>query len=176
MSFAASLSGLTAASRAIDVIGNNIANSQTIGFKSSSVRFADVLAASADGEPSSGAASAGVSAEIINQKFDQGVALQSENPIDMAITGPGFFRLNNGGAITYTRDGQFRLSYDTGTSGQFALVNRNGLNVTGYAADYGTDPQGVIVTTAAPQDILIDPVMPAAATSRVLVGASLDEK
>ena len=176
MSFAASLSGLTAASRAIDVIGNNIANSQTIGFKSSSARFADVLAASATGDASSGAASAGVSAEIINQKFDQGVALQSDNPIDMAITGPGFFRMNNGGAITYTRDGQFQLSYDTGTSGQFALVNRGGLNVTGYAANYATDPQGVIVTTAAPQDILIDPVMPAAATSRVLVGASLDAK
>ena len=174
MSFASSVSGLTAASKAIDVIGNNIANSQTIGFKSSQARFADVLAAAASGEPSAGAASAGVSADIINQKFDQGVVLQSDNPLDMAITGPGFFRLNKGGAITYSRDGQFLLTYDASTANQFALINRGGLNVTGYAATYGTDPQGVIATTAAPQNILIDPVMPAAATSRVSVGVSLD--
>jgi flagellar hook protein FlgE len=174
MSFASSLSGLNAASRAIDVIGNNIANSQTIGFKSSKVRFASVLAASAAGAPSSGAASAGVSAEIINQKFDQGVALQSDNSLDMAITGPGFFRLSNGGAITYTRDGQFQLNYEPGTLTQRVLVNRAGLNVTGYAAEYSTDPQGVIVRSATPQNILIDPVMPALATSVVSVGASLD--
>ena len=176
MSFASSLSGLNAASTAIDVIGNNIANSQTIGFKSSKARFADVLAAAASGDPSAGAASGGVSADILNQKFDQGVALQSDNPLDMAITGPGFFRLNRGGEITYTRDGQFQLTYDASTPNQRAVVNRSGLNVTGYAADYSADPQGVIATTSAPQNIFIDPVMPAAATSRVSVGANLDAR
>lgn len=174
MSFASSVSGLTAASKAIDVIGNNIANSQTIGFKSSQARFADVLATAASGDPSSGAASGGVSADIINQKFEQGVALQSDNPLDMAITGPGFFRLSRGGEITYTRDGQFQLDYDSSTPNQRAVVNRSGLNVTGYRADYSTDPQGTIATTSAPQNILIDPVMPAAATGRVSVGANLD--
>jgi flagellar hook protein FlgE len=174
MSFASSLSGLNAASKAIDVIGNNIANSQTIGFKSSKASFADVLAASAAGEPSSGAASAGVSVDIINQRFDQGVTQQSDNSLDMAIIGPGFFRLSDGGAISYTRDGQFQLSYESGTLTQRVLVNRAGLNVTGYAADYSTDPRGVIVRSATPQNILIDPVMPAVATSMVSVGASLD--
>ena len=106
MSFGASLSGLNAASKAIDVIGNNIANAQTIGFKNSKLRFADVMAASAPGGSSRVTSSAGVSTNIINQHFDQGGVMNSDNPLDIAITGPGFFRLNRGGEITYSRDGQ----------------------------------------------------------------------
>lgn len=176
MSFAASLSGLNAASKAIDIIGNNIANSQTIGFKHSQLRFADVVASSLPGGSSGGASSVGVSASIINQHFDQGGVLNSDNPLDMAITGPGFFRLNRGGEITYSRDGQFQLAYDPSVPSQRALVSRDGLGVTGYAADYSTDPQGVIATGAAPTDIFIDPLMPAAATSAVSAGVSLDAR
>jgi flagellar hook protein FlgE len=176
MSFAASLSGLNAASKAIDIIGNNIANSQTIGFKHSQLRFADVVASSLPGGSSGGASSAGVGTGIINQHFDQGGILSSDNTLDMAITGPGFFRLNRGGEITYSRDGQFQLAYDPSVLSQRALVNREGLSVTGYAADYSTDPQGVIATGVAPTDIFIDPLMPAAATSAVSAGISLDAR
>jgi flagellar hook protein FlgE len=175
MTFALSLSGLDGASKAIDVIGNNIANSQTIGFKTSKPRFADVYAASVAGA-ASGDLSAGVSTAVINQQFTQGNVMQSDNPLDMAINGTGFFRLNNGGAITYTRDGEFQLAYDASSATTRVLVNRTGLNVTGYPADYSTDPKGVIVTTSAPQNISIDPVMPAAVTSKVLVGATLDAR
>lgn len=173
MSLAASLSGLTAASTAIDIIGNNISNSDTIGFKTSKARFADVLAASLPGGPPASAASAGVSVNVTIQP-GQGTVAQSDNPLDMAITGKGFFRLNKGGEITYTRDGQFQLAYDPKVPDRRFLVNQTGRNVTGYLATYTTNPQGVIVTGSAPQDISIDPFMPAVATSQVSVGATLD--
>jgi flagellar hook protein FlgE len=176
MSFALSLSGLNGASRAIDIIGNNIANSQTVGFKTSKARFADVYASSVSGGPAEGAPNAGVSTAIINQQLTQGALIQSDDPLDMAITGPGFFRLNNGGEITYSRDGQFQLDYDNATSDQRILVNNSGLNVTGYLAEYTTDPQGVIASSSAPVDIVIDAVMPALATGTVSVGATLDAR
>ncbi|MCX7166893.1 MAG: flagellar hook protein FlgE [Rhodocyclales bacterium] len=163
MPFSLSFSGLDSASRAIDVIGNNIANAQTIGFKTSKARFAD-------------SSSGGASAAIINQQFTQGSPTQSDNPLDMAITGLGFFRLDNRGAITYSRDGQFQLSYDDNTPDKRALVNRTGLNVTGYLAEYSADPKGVIVTSSAPQNITVNPFMPAMATGKVLLGATLDAR
>lgn len=176
MSIAASMSGLTSAARAIDIIGNNIANAQTVGFKTSKAQFANVLAATTAGGPSDSGSSAGVSAAIINQRFSQGSLALSSNPLDMAIGGLGFFRLDNAGEISYTRDGQFRMAFDAGQPDMRVLVNRSGFGVTGYSAEYTTDPQGVIVTTAAPQRILIDPVMPALATSSVKLGATLDAR
>lgn len=176
MSFATSLSGLNGAAKAIDIIGNNIANSQTIGFKHSQARFADLLASSSSGGMSNLKAGTGVGADVINQHFDQGTLIQSDNPLDVAITGLGFFRLNKGGEITYSRDGQFQLTYDASNPDQRALVNQSGLNVTGFAAEFTTDPRGVIVASAAPGNIFIDPEMPAAATSRVSAGVTLDAR
>ena len=175
MGFAASLSGLTGASTAIDIIGNNISNLQTVGFKTSKARFADVLAASLPGGPPADMASAGVSVTVIRQN-EQGTFAQSDNPLDMAITGLGFFRLNKAGEITYSRDGRFQLSYEASSPNTRFLVNQTGRNVTGYLATYTSDPQGVIVTTGAPQDITIDPLMPAAATRRVSLNLGLDSR
>lgn len=175
MAFGASLSGLTGASTAIDIIGNNIANLQTVGFKTSKARFADVLAASLPGAPEADLGSAGVSVTVIRRN-EQGNLSQSDNPLDMAISGMGFFRLNKGGEITYTRDGRFQLAYDANSPDTRVLVNPTGSNVTGYLATYDTDPQGEIVTTAAPQDISIDLVMPASATSQVSLAVSLDAR
>lgn len=175
MGFAASLSGLNGASQAIDIIGNNIANSQTIGFKTSKGRFADVLAASLPGGPPASAASAGVSVSVV-VNGTQGNLAQSDNPLDMAINGMGFFRLNKDGNIVYTRDGQFQLAYDANNASRRFLVNGSGYGVTGYLADYAADPQGVIVTSVAPQSISIDPIMPAASTGKVSLGATLDAR
>jgi len=175
MGFAASLSGLTGAATAIDIIGNNISNLQTVGFKTSKARFADVLAASLPGGPSADVASAGVSVTIIRQS-DQGTFAGSDNPLDMAITGQGFFRFNRGGEITYSRDGRFQLAYDDSNPNTRFLVNQTGRNVTGYLATYATSPQGVIVAGSEPVDITIDPVMPASPTSQVFVGANLDSR
>jgi flagellar hook protein FlgE len=164
MNFSVSLSGLSGAATALDVIGDNIANAQTIGFKSSKTRFADLLA------------NAGANAKDINPQFTQGAMEQSGNPLDMAINGSGFFRFNNGGAISYSRDGEFQLAYGASTSDKRALVNSAGLHVTGYPADYTTDPQGVIMTSSLPGDVYIDPFMPALATTKVSLGVNLDAR
>ena len=176
MGFALSLSGLNGASRAIDVIGNNIANSQTVGFKSSKARFADVLAAAVPGDLPSVQVGSGVSTAIVRQQMTEGTLSVSDNPLDMAITGLGFFRLNTGGEITYSRDGQFRLVYDATTPNKLLLVNRTGANVTGYPATYSTDPLGTIDTAALPQNVAIDTTMPAAATTTVTLSANLDSR
>lgn len=161
MSLATSLSGLTAASAAIDIIGNNISNLQTVGFKTSKARFVDVMG--------------GVTATVVRQE-DQGVLAQSENPLDMSVTGLGFFRLDKAGEITYTRDGRFQMGFDTSTPNLRYLVNNQGRNVTGYLAAYTTDPLGSIVATGEPTDISFEATMPAAATGNVSVTANLDAR
>ena len=171
--FAASLSGLTAASTAIDIVGNNISNLQTVGFKTSKARFADVLAAAVPGGPPASVASAGVTTTIIRQN-DQGTIVESDNPLNMGISGLGFFRLDSNGEITYTRDGRFQLGFDSTNPDKRFLENTQGRGVTGYLADYTTDPKGLIVTTAAPQEISFNATMPAKPSSSVFVAANLN--
>src|SRR5690554_6135475 len=101
MGFGQALSGLNAASQHLDVIGNNIANANTVGFKAGSVSFADVYASSRIG--------LGVQVAAINQRFTTGNLEVTGNQYDMAIDGEnGFFRLiNQNGEILYSRNGQF---------------------------------------------------------------------
>lgn len=176
MAFANSLSGLIAAGKALDVIGNNIANSQTIGFKSSVARFTNVAAAGKGSGPADSAASAGVSADNIAQNFEQGRFELTNNPLDMAINGQGFFRLYNAetGKISYTRDGQFRLSFDANSNPR--LVTRAGLSLTGNLPDFTTDPYGTIDTVPNPVEITIDPYFPPKASTLVNLSINLDPR
>lgn len=137
MAFQTGLSGLNAAAQSLDVIGNNVANAGTVGFKQSRVLFADVFANSLSG---SGATAIGIGTKVaaIEQEFTQGAITVTNNPLDIAVNGKGFFRLSNGGAITYTRDGQFHLDNNG------YLVNTQGFQVTGY----GVDTSGNIVPTS----------------------------
>ncbi|MCL2829771.1 MAG: flagellar hook protein FlgE [Betaproteobacteria bacterium] len=125
MAFQQGLSGLNTSARALDVIGNNIANSNTVGFKGSDAHFGDVYAAALNG---GGAGQIGIGVSLMNvaQRFTQGNISITSNPLDIAINGGGFFRLSNNGAITYTRNGQFHLDKDG------AIVNDQGLYLTGY--------------------------------------------
>lgn len=126
MSFSQGLSGLNAASQALDVVGNNIANSQTVGFKSGSVAFGDVFAGSQIGM--------GVQVAGVNQSFTDGVLGAGTGSLDMGIQGNGFFRLvNDAGRVFYSRNGQFK----TDASGY--IVNNQGMSLTGYQAT-GTPP------------------------------------
>lgn len=128
MGFGQGLSGLAAAAQNLDVIGNNIANSGTIGFKAGSVAFADVYATSRVG--------LGVQVAAINQRFAVG-NISSGGQYDMAINGAnGFFRVVDGsGAVSYTRNGQFTIDQNLN------LVTMSGANLTGYsAAGVGTAP------------------------------------
>ena len=128
MSFQQGLSGLNATSKNLEVIGNNVANANTFGAKSSRAEFADMVAASINGA-STATPGIGTNMEAIAQQFTQGNITATENPLDLAINGNGFFQLNAGGATEYTRNGQFKLDRDG------FIVNNQGNQLLGYSAD-----------------------------------------
>lgn len=128
MGFQQGLSGLNLSSKALDAIGNNVANANTVGYKASQAQFADVYAASLAG---GGGSQVGIGGSVSNiaQQFTQGNVTSTSNALDLAVNGNGFFRLSNNGNITYTRNGQYQVDKDG------YIVNGNGVRLTGYAAD-----------------------------------------
>ena len=109
MGFQQGLSGLNATSKNLDIIGNNIANANTFGAKSSRAEFADVYANSINGAGGS-SVGIGVSLETVAQQFTQGNISTTGNPLDLAINGRGFFQVQRpAGDTAYTRNGQFKL-------------------------------------------------------------------
>jgi len=144
MSFQQGLTGLNAASKSLDVIGNNIANTSTVGFKQSQAQFADVYANSLTG---AGGSDIGIGVKVaeVAQQFTQGSITASNNPLDIAINGGGFFRMDDNGTITYARNGQFqldKLGY---------IVNASGARLTGYVAD-----SNGVLSTGAPAELNIN--------------------
>ncbi|ANG61725.1 flagellar biosynthesis protein FlgE [Marinobacterium aestuarii] len=131
--FNTAITGLKSASTDLDVTGNNIANSSTVGFKSSRTEFADIYATAVVGAGSSNTAGSGVTVSDIAQDFSAGTIEFTNNNLDLAINGSGFFQLDNGqGSVTYTRAGAFELD----KSGN--IVSKDGKNLQGY----GIDDQG----------------------------------
>ena len=121
MSFQQGISGLNAASRNLEVIGNNIANANTVGGKSSRAEFSDVYA-NVSANQWGVSTGMGVRVSAVTQQFTQGSIRTTDNPMDMAINGRGFFRVTQpGGEAAYTRNGQFHLSRDG------EIVNADGL-------------------------------------------------
>ncbi|MFN5080124.1 MAG: flagellar hook protein FlgE [Burkholderiales bacterium] len=165
MSFQQSLSGLNAASKNLEIIGNNVSNANTVGFKSSRAQFADIYANSLLGSGKN-SAGIGVTVQSIAQQFGQGNITVSSNPLDVAINGSGFFRLSTGGAITYTRNGQFQVDKDS------YLVNASGARVTGYPAD----PNGNVVQTAPVELALSTADLAPKATASSKLVANLDSR
>src|SRR5919107_847834 len=108
MGFQAGLSGLNAAAKNIDIIGNNVANANTVGFKTSRAVFADVFATSLAG---TGASNIGIGTKVagVQQEFTQGNITVTNNPLDIAVNGRGFLRLDNNGTVTYSRNGQLHV-------------------------------------------------------------------
>lgn len=132
MAFSQGLSGLNAASKALEVIGNNVSNANTVGFKQSRAEFSDVFAASLSG---AGANQIGIGTKIsdVAQQFTQGNITATNNTLDVAINGAGFFRLSNNGAVTYTRNGQFQMDkngYITTSDGN-RLMGNSAANLNG---------------------------------------------
>lgn len=166
MSFQQALSGLNASSSALNAIGNNIANSSTVGFKGAGVQFADAYAASMQG---GGTSSIGIGASIagVKQVFTQGNLTTTNNPLDVAINGAGLFRLDNGGTISYTRNGQFLLNKEG------YIINNQGLKLTGYAADATT---GVIVPGRIVPLQVNNTAIPPVATTKSQIQANLDSR
>ncbi|SOY58480.1 FlgE: Flagellar hook protein [Cupriavidus taiwanensis] len=140
MGFGQGVSGLNAAASNLDVIGNNIANANTVGYKQSAAQFADVYAGTKIG--------LGVRVNSVVQSFNQGNIEASGRSLDVAITnGNGFFRLTSPeGAVYYSRNGQFQRQEDG------RITNMQGLQVTGYPAGVaggaGVQPQPLVISNA----------------------------
>lgn len=139
MAFNIGLSGLRAATSDLNVTGNNIANAGTAGFKQSRAEFADVYAASVLGSGSNPQGS-GVLLGDVSQLFNQGNINYTQNALDLAINGNGFFQTSNNGEVSYTRAGYF------GTDRDGFLVNNFGYKLQGYAVDANNNLQNGVVS------------------------------
>ena len=128
MGFQQGLSGLNASSKNLEVIGNNIANANTYGAKAARAEFADVYANAIGG--SRNAIGIGTTVAAVAQQFTQGNITGTDNPLDIAINGGGFFQVRDpSGALAYSRNGQFKVD-NTGF-----IVNNQGSQLMGYPAD-----------------------------------------
>ncbi len=163
MSFRIALSGLNAASKDLAVTGNNIANVSTTGFKRSRAEFVDVYAASYQGISRLQAGS-GVRVAQIQQQMAQGSVEYTDNNLDLAINGKGFFVLEDNGARVYSRAGAFAPDKDG------YVVNSQQQRLQVYPAnDDGTFNTGVIA------DLQLSTTEgPPKATTEVSVGINLD--
>ncbi len=137
MSFNIGLSGIRAANIDLEVTGNNISNASTIGFKESRTEFGDIYANSLFGSGSFEVGD-GVRVADVAQLFDQGNLAYTENELDMAISGEGFFIIEDAGELNYTRDGTFGLDDDG------FVINNTGGTVQGFGADENNNIVGVL--------------------------------
>ena len=147
MGYGIGLSGLKSASEAIDVTSNNISNAQTVGYKSGEYVFSDQFFRAQDPQ-SMDRAGMGSYRMAIRRTGSYGTVVNSQNPLDMAITGPGMFMLaktvdgtvptENPTKFQYTRNGQFAVD------NQNRIVNQNGMYLVGYPAD----SSGTIISSA----------------------------
>lgn len=136
MPFNTALSGLRAASKDLSITGNNIANASTTGFKSSRGEFGDVYSTSVVGAGNNSVGS-GVKLQRVAQQFTQGGVTFTENELDMAINGNGFFVVNRNGEQLYTRAGTFSLDKDG------YVVNNANARLRGLSADNAGNISGL---------------------------------
>ena len=139
MSFNISLSGLNAAQKDLDVTGNNIANASSIGFKQSRAEFADVFSNSVFANTKTQVGS-GVNTSAVSQQFAQGALQSTNNSLDLAIKGDGFFVLSPSSTSlerTYTRAGAMQVN-DTGY-----VTNSNGEYLQVYQVNTDGTPKAV---------------------------------
>ena len=163
MSFQTGLSGLNASARNLDVIGNNIANANTTGMKSSRAEFSG-LVSSALSSASSGGSGIGVEVANVSQQFTQGNISTTNNNLDVAVNGSGFFQLTqNDGSPAYTRDGSFKLDKDG-----FLRTNA-GANLMGYPTDIAGN-----TTSVSLQKLQLPTNAPIAASATTTVSAEFN--
>ncbi len=127
MSFGIALSGINAAQSDLAVTANNVANSQTTGFKQARSEFAELFAVSPQGV-SRTQTGHGVKLAAVSQQFSQGNIEATSNNLDLAISGQGFFVLSDSGALAYTRAGAFQ------TDSNGYIVNTEGQRLQVYPA------------------------------------------
>lgn len=170
------LSGTMAFQERLDVVGNNIANSNTIGYKEGRVTFADALYQTLEGGRSGGEAGiggtnplqigSGVLLSAVSTAHTQGTLERTGQPLDAAIEGPGMFVLSDGQAMCYSRAGAYSLD-DTNT----LVTTGSGLRVLGWTArDGAVAPTG----TPSPLSFDVSALAPPVPTSTVNVAGNLD--
>lgn len=165
MSFQQGLSGLNVAAKNLDAIGNNVANSSTVGYKAARAEFADVFSASLAG---GGGVQIGIGAQVaaVKQQFTQGNIVTTSNPLDVAINGAGFYRLSTNGSVSYARNGQFSLDRDG------YIVSNGGGRLTGYPAD---SLGQIVASTPVDLQMSLNNISPQATTA-ARVGLNLDSR
>ncbi|MBZ0329270.1 flagellar hook protein FlgE [Halomonas sp. ANAO-440] len=144
MSFSQALSGLASQSENLKVISNNIANSQTVGFKTSGVAFADVFAGA------NSRVGLGTRVAAVTQNFESGDLENTGRNLDLAIAGQGFYRMEQpSGEVVFSRNGQFSQNADG------FLVNASGQRLTGFGLSDPNDAFSEVIAGGAPQAIRI---------------------
>lgn len=166
MGYQQALSGLSASSQSLDVIGNNIANANTTGMKASRAQFSNLYASamgSSDASPGTG-----VSVGTVAQQFSQGNITSTGSPLDVAINNNGFFQLTTpAGTLAYTRDGSFQQDVHGN------IVTADGSKLMGIAPDPTTGkilPGGALVPLSLPTGSGI----PAVPTTTLSAALNLD--
>ena len=168
------LTGMSAAETSIDVIGNNLANSNTVGFKASTANFATQFLQTMTLGSSPSANNGGTDPEqtglgtivsSISPNFSQGTISTSSTPSNLAIQGEGMFIMQgSGGQRLYTRDGEFKMNAGN------QLVNSGGYTVLGYGVD---NQFHIDSTTLRPLSIPLGTATVAQATQNVILEGAL---
>ncbi len=161
------VSGLNTNSHAMTVIGNNLANTNTLGFKGARTVFSDVLSSTINGSGGTSQVGRGVNVSKVDNIFSQGTFETTESGLDVAIEGDGFFMLKEAGLDNtfYSRAGAFRFD------GDGYLVNPEGLRVQGKQFDVNGD-----LIAGDPSDIqVVDTgLIQANATTEITLTTNLD--
>jgi flagellar hook protein FlgE len=166
MGFQQGLSGLNSAAKNLDVIGNNVANANTVGFKMSQAQFADVYASSVGGAAGT-AVGIGTKLATVAQQFTQGNISVSNNSMDVAINGQGFFQLGttvSSAPQYYTRNGQFQMD------NQGYIVTAEGMRL------FGIGSTGVPGPIQVPTTQIPARATGSSASPNVMVGLNVDAR
>lgn len=159
------VSGLTAQGEALGVIGDNIANANTVGFKASRAEFQDIISKSLKGILGGNQIGRGVKVGAVNPIMTQGNIDATEKATDLAISGDGYFVLRGSDGESYTRDGSFRFDKDG------YLVTNDGQRVQGFASDENGKIVNKIGDIRFPRALI-----PAKATKEIGLDLNLDSR
>ena len=166
MGFQSGLTGLSVFSKSLDVIGNNIANANTVAMKTSRTEYADLASKQVGGGSEVGF---GVSVATVAQQFTQGNMSVTGNALDIAINGNGFFQvINPSGTKAYTRDGQFKVDKDGN------LITNSGALVMGYKTDKLGIPSSPVLPTK--MTVPTGAPIPASETKNIIAGFNLTNR
>ncbi|MFE4704164.1 flagellar hook protein FlgE [Peribacillus simplex] len=166
------ISGLKNLQTKLDVIGNNVANVNTYGFKKSRVTFSDAMNQTVSGASAATANKGGTNSKqiglgstiaTIDTIHTQSSLQTTGRDLDLGISGDGYFVVKQGDSLSYTRAGNFYLD-DNGT-----LVNANGLKVQAYKVD----ENGKVSKTIGDVAVNVNAILPAIATTKISVSGNL---